>query len=149
MTGTFRVYLGLRRRAGYPYDVALTVKDRGCGGKVMADVIRITVTKPSGPTAISGDALVCLLNTVSTYSASGGTAPSVSWRVVGGILVGSPTANPVQVRWTTAGPGLLVARGVSSFGCLTDSVALPVAVAPAAALTITGGLRVCQGVAPR
>ncbi len=145
VTGTFVYNSACGEARPTPYDVALTVRDRGCGGKVVADVIRITVTRPSGPTAISGDALVCLLNTVSTYSARGGTAAGVRWRVVGGTIVGSPTANPVQVRWTTAGPGQLVARGVSGFGCLTDSVALPVAVAPAGPLTIGGSLRVCQG----
>ena len=145
VTGTFVYSSACGEARATPYDVALTVRDRGCGGKTVADVIRITVTKPSGPTAISGDALVCRLNTVSTYSASGGTASGVRWRVVGGTIVGSPTANPVQVRWTTAGPGQLVARGVSGFGCLTDSVTLPVAVAPAGPLTIGGSLRVCQG----
>ena len=145
VTGTFVYNSACGEARTAPYDVALTVRDRGCGGKVVADVIRITVTRPSGPTTISGDALVCLLNTVSTYSASGGTASGVRWRVVGGTIVGSPTANPVQVRWTTVGPGQLVARGVSGFGCLTDSVALPVAVAPAGPLTIGGSLRVCQG----
>ena len=145
VTGTFVYNSTCGDARATPYDVALTVRDRGCGGKTVADIIRITVTRPTGPTAISGDALVCLLNTVSTYAASGGTAAGVRWRVVGGILVGSPTANPVQVKWTTAGTGQLVARGVSSFGCLADSVALPVSVAPAGPLTVTGQLRVCQG----
>ncbi|WP_223650222.1 gliding motility-associated C-terminal domain-containing protein [Hymenobacter psoromatis] len=145
VTGTFVYNSACGDARATPYDVALTVKDRGCGGKTAADIIRITVTRPTGPTAIAGDALVCLLNTVSTYTARGGTATGVRWRVVGGTIVGSPTANPVQVKWTAAGPGQLVARGVSSFGCLADSVALPVSVAPAGPLTITGQLRVCQG----
>lgn len=72
-----------------PYDVVITARDNACGGKTVADVLRITVTCPTGPTAIAGDQTVCALNPVSTYSASGGTTPSVRWRVVGGTFVGS------------------------------------------------------------
>ncbi|MGI4884153.1 MAG: gliding motility-associated C-terminal domain-containing protein [Janthinobacterium lividum] len=128
-----------------PYDVVITAKDNGCGGKTVADVLRITVTRPSGPTAITGDQTVCALNSVSTYSASGGTAPSVRWRVVGGTFVGSNVGSPVQVRWTTAGTGTIVAKGLSQYGCLTDSVAQSVVVAPVPAPVITGNLSICQG----
>ena len=145
VTGTFVYNSACADARPTPYDIALTVKDVGCGGKTVADVIRVTVTKPSGPTAIAGDALVCALNTVSTYTASGGTAPGISWRVVGGTFVNGRTSNPVQVKWTTVGTGLLVARGVSSYGCLTDSVSQTVSVAPAGALVVTGTLSVCQG----
>jgi gliding motility-associated-like protein len=145
VTGTFVYNSACADARPTPYDIALTVKDTGCGGKTVADVIRVTVTKPSGPTAIAGDALVCALNTISTYTASGGTAPGISWRVVGGTFVNGRTSNPVQVKWTTAGTGLLVARGVSSYGCLTDSVSQAVSVAPAGALVVAGALSVCQG----
>ncbi len=145
VTGTFVYNSACADARPTPYDIALTVKDVGCGGKTVADVIRVMVTKPAGPTAIAGDALVCSLNTISTYTASGGTAPGISWRVVGGTFVNGRTSNPVQVKWTTAGTGLLVARGVSSYGCLTDSVSQPVSVAPAGALAVTGTLSVCQG----
>ncbi len=145
VTGTFVYNSACADARPTPYDIALTVKDVGCGGKIVADVIRITVTKPSGPTAVAGDALVCALNTVSTYTASGGTAPGISWRVVGGTFVNGRTSNPVQVRWTTVGTGLVVARGVSRYGCLTDSASQTVSVAPAGALAVTGTLSVCQG----
>ncbi|QKG56903.1 gliding motility-associated C-terminal domain-containing protein [Hymenobacter sp. BRD128] len=82
---------------------------------------------------------------MSTYRATGGTAPVVRWRVVGGTFVGSNTGSTVQVNWTKAGTGTLVAKGVSSYGCLTDSVAQSVTVAPAGALTVTGTLSTCQG----
>ncbi|TDN37129.1 gliding motility-associated C-terminal domain-containing protein [Hymenobacter sp. UV11] len=145
VTGTFVYNSACADARPTPYDIALTVKDVGCGGKTVADVIRITVTKPTGPTAVAGDALVCAVNTISTYTASGGTAPGISWRVVGGTFVNGRTSNPVQVRWTTTGTGLVVARGVSSYGCLTDSVSQTVSVAPAGALAVTGTLSVCQG----
>jgi len=145
VSGTFVYNSACGEARATPYDVAFTARDLACGGKLVADVLRITVTRPSGPTAISGDAVVCNLNTVSTYQASGGTAPSVRWRVVGGTIVGSNTGRSVQVRWATAGAGTLVAKGISTYGCLTDSVSQAVTVAPAGALTITGGGSVCLG----
>ena len=110
VAGTFIYNSACGEARATPYDVAFTVRDVGCAGKTVADVIRITVTRPPGPTSISGDALVCTLNSVSSYTASGGTAPGLRWRVVGGTIVGSNTANPVQVRWTSAGPGTVIAK---------------------------------------
>ncbi|NML65033.1 gliding motility-associated C-terminal domain-containing protein [Hymenobacter sp. RP-2-7] len=127
-----------------PYDVAVTVKDQACGGKTVADVFRITVTLPSGPTAIAGDLVACDQTALHTYTASGGTAPTVRWRVVGGTIVGSATANPVQVRWTAAS-GTIIAKGISQYGCLTDSVSQGVQVVPAPSLTVAGNLTICQG----
>lgn len=145
VTGTLVFATSCANARTTPYDVALTVKDIGCAGKTVADVFHITVTKPGGPTAISGDQTVCLLNPVHTYTASGGTAPKLSWRVVGGTIVGSPTANPVQVQWTTPGGGTLVARGVTQYGCLTDSVTQGVAVTPAGTLAAAGARSICLG----
>ncbi|RZK58673.1 MAG: hypothetical protein EOO59_08345, partial [Hymenobacter sp.] len=128
-----------------PYDIAVTVQDRGCGGKIIADVFRVTVVKPSGPTAVAGDLAICSVPSTRTYTASGGTAPGISWRVVGGTIVGSRTANPVQVSWTAASGGTLVARGVSQYGCLTDSVTQNITVTPGPTLTVSGNLTICQG----
>jgi gliding motility-associated-like protein len=133
-----------------PYDVALLVKDTGCAGKTVVDVLRITVIKPKGPTAISGDATVCELNTVRTYTASGGTttgptAPKLSWRVTGGTIVGSNTGSSVQVNWPTVGTGTVVVRGVTQAGCPTDSVVQRVVVAQPGTLVATGPQIICQG----
>ena len=127
VTGNFVYKPGCGEARTTPYDVSVLVKDDGCAGKTIADIFRITVVKPTGPTAISGDQAVCG-TAAHAYKASGGTATGVSWRVVGGSVVGSSTANPVQVSWTTAGTGRVIARGVGQFGCLTDSVALAVVV---------------------
>ncbi len=145
VTGTLVLVAGCADARATPYDVALTVKDNGCAGKTVADVLHLTVTRPTGPQAISGNLQVCGLNTPYSYSASGGTAPKISWRVVGGTFVGSSTANPVQVQWTAAGTGTLVARGLTQYGCPTDSVAQRVLVAPLPALVVTGTLTTCQG----
>ncbi|RZK57760.1 MAG: hypothetical protein EOO59_08945, partial [Hymenobacter sp.] len=116
VSGTFVYNSTCGEARANPYDVAFTVRDNGCAGKTVADVLRITVTRPSGPTAISGDAVVCNLGAVSTYRATGGTAPGVRWRVVGGTFVGGNTGASVQVRWSAAGTGMVVAKGVSQYG---------------------------------
>ena len=128
-----------------PYDVALTLKDVGCAGKTAVDVLHITVVKPRGPSAISGDQAVCGLNTVHAYSATGGTAASVVWRAVGGTFVNGNTGSSVQVQWPTAGAGRLVAKGYSQYGCALDSVVQNVVIAPAPTLTVSGNQSLCQG----
>ena len=146
VSGNFVYKPGCNDARATPYDVTLTVLDKGCAGKTSADVLRITVTKPAGPNALAGDAAVCGLNSTRSYTASGGTAPTVSWRLSGGgSIVGSNTANPVTINWTTAGTYTLTARGVSQYGCLTDSVTKTVVVSPAPVLTVTGNLAICQG----
>ena len=146
VSGNFVYSPGCKDARATPYDVTLTVLDKGCAGKTSADVLRITVTKPTGPNAIAGDAAVCGLNSTRSYTASGGTAPTVSWRLSGGgSFVGSNTANPVTINWTTAGTYTLTARGVSQYGCLTDSVTKTVTVSPAPVLTVTGNTAICQG----
>ncbi|RYY18758.1 MAG: hypothetical protein EOO36_07400, partial [Cytophagaceae bacterium] len=129
VSGTFVYAPGCNEARTTPYDITLTVFDKGCGGKTTADVLHITVTKPTGPTAIAGDAAICGLNTTRSYAASGGTAPTINWRLSGGgSFVGGNPANPVQVLWTTAGTYTLTARGVSQYGCFTDSVTKTVVV---------------------
>jgi gliding motility-associated-like protein len=145
VSGTFVFTPGCDAARTSAYDVALTVKDNGCAGKTVADVLHITVTKPAGPKSITGDLLVCSLNSLRTYTAAGNAAPKISWRVVGGTIVGSSTDNTVQVQWGGAGTGTLAVRGVTQYGCLTDSVVKQVKVSQAATLAVTGKLSVCQG----
>ena len=128
-----------------PFDVAFTARDLGCAGKTVADVIRITVTRSTGPTALTGDAVVCDATTSHAYTATGGTPASYRWRVRNGSIVGPATGSSVQVKWNASGTGTLVAKGVSASGCLLDSVSKSVLIAPAPALTITGPLSICAG----
>jgi gliding motility-associated-like protein len=145
VTGTFVYKASCTDARVQPYDIAVTVKDNGCAGKTIYDVFRITVVKPQGPTAIAGDQAVCGVGTATAYTATGGTTAGVTWTVTGGTIVGSATANPVQVQWSAAGPGTITARGVSAAGCISDPVTQNVVVSAAPALTITGNRSVCQG----
>jgi gliding motility-associated-like protein len=128
-----------------PYDVTLVLQDIGCAGKLTSDVLRIMVVQPTGPTNITGNLAVCGLNAAQTYTATGGTAPTVSWTVTGGTIVGSATANPVTVSWPTAGTGTIKAQGITQYGCLVDLVTKNVTISPAPALTLTGAQAICQG----
>jgi hypothetical protein len=51
----------------------------------------------------------------------------------------------VQVQWNATGTGTLIAKGVSVYGCLSDSIIQAVVIAPVPALTVTGNLNICQG----
>ncbi len=144
-TGTFVFAAGCNDARATPYDVTVIVKDDACAGKTVGDVLRITVVRPTGPTAIAGPLSVCGLNTVQTYTASGGTAPTVQWTVTGGTIVGSPTANPVTVSWPTAGAGTVKAQGVTQYGCLVEQVTKNVTISPAVTLALTGSQTICQG----
>jgi gliding motility-associated-like protein len=145
VTGTFVFNSSCTEARVQPYDIAIAVKDNGCAGQTIYDIFRITVVKPQGPTAIAGSLAVCGVGTTNTYTATGGTTAGVNWTVTGGTIVGSPTANPVQVQWSAAGPGTITARGVSAAGCITDPVTQNVVVSAAPALTVTGNRSVCQG----
>ncbi|WP_140466132.1 gliding motility-associated C-terminal domain-containing protein [Hymenobacter nivis] len=145
VAGTFVYNSACGEARATPYDVALTVRDVACGGKTVADVLRITVTRAAGPTAIAGDATACT-QTAHAYTANGATA-TYRWRATGGTVVGNATGPTVQVLWGPAGTGTLVARGVSTYGCLTDSTSLPVAILAAPVLAVVGPLSVCQGAA--
>jgi gliding motility-associated-like protein len=145
VTGTFVYKASCTEARVQPYDIAVTVKDNGCAGKTIYDVFRITVVKPQGPTALTGNLAVCGVGTTTTYTATGGTTAGVTWTVTGGTIVGSATANPVQVQWSAAGPGTISVRGVSAAGCITDAVTQNVVVSAAPTLTVAGNRSVCQG----
>jgi gliding motility-associated-like protein len=129
------------------YDLGVTVKDNGCGGKTASDVFRITVTRAAGPNAINGPATVCDRATARTYTAAGPVPASYSWRVTGGTITSGQGTATVNVTWTgTATTGLLVLKGISSRGCPTDSVVKTVDIRPLAALNVTATAAIiCTG----
>jgi gliding motility-associated-like protein len=145
VVGTFVYKASCTEARVQPYDIAVTVKDNGCAGKTIYDVFRITVVKPQGPTAVTGNLNVCGTGATTAYTATGGTTAGVQWTVTGGTIVGSATANPVQVQWSAAGTGTLTVSGVSAAGCITDPITQNVVVSAAPTLTITGNRSVCPG----
>ncbi len=137
---------GSARRA--PYDVLVTATALDCRRQTDAAVYRLTVVRPAAPTAISGDSLICDPTALRTYVALGPPRATYRWRIGGGTFVGTATGNAVQVRWPAGTvTGFVSVRGISAFGCLTDSVLRPVLVRPGTAtpLVLTGTLTVCPG----
>ncbi|RYY11786.1 MAG: gliding motility-associated C-terminal domain-containing protein, partial [Cytophagaceae bacterium] len=146
VVGTFVYAASCTEARTTPYDITVEVRDDGCAGKTIYDVFRITVVNPTGPKTITGDAVVCAGSAPSSYTAGGGasgSAPGVTWSVTGGTIVGSATANPVQVQWATS--GTLTVRGVSVGGCLTDAVTKNVTIGTAPTLAVAGNRTICPG----
>jgi gliding motility-associated-like protein len=148
VVGTFVYSASCTEARATPYDITVEVRDDGCAGKTIYDVFRVTVVNPTGPKTITGDAAVCVGNAPSSYTAGGGasgSATGVTWSVTGGTIVGSNTANPVQVQWATIGTGTLTVRGVSQGGCLTDAVTKNVTIGTAPTLAVAGNRTICPG----
>ena len=148
VVGTFVYSATCTEARTTPYDITVEVRDDGCAGKTIYDVFRITVVNPTGPKTITGDAVACVGNAPSSYTAGGGvsgSATGVSWSVTGGTIVGSATANPVQVQWSAVGTGTLTVRGVSAGGCLTDAVTKSVTIGTAPMLAVAGNRTICPG----
>ncbi|MFD2720326.1 gliding motility-associated C-terminal domain-containing protein [Hymenobacter monticola] len=147
VTGTFVFNSACGNARATPYDIAVTVKDNGCGGKIAADVFRITVTRAAGPNAINGPATVCDPATVRTYTAAGPVPTSYNWTVRNGTISSGQGTNAVNVTWNSANTtGTLVLRGISSRGCPTDSVVKTVDIRPLPALTVTAAApTICLG----
>ncbi len=121
-----------------PYDIGVTVQDNGCGGKLAADIFRVTVTRAPAPTAINGPTTVCDRATVRTYTAAGPVPASYRWRVTGGTIVSGQGTNTVNVNFVgTATTGMVVLKGLSTYGCSTDSVSQTIDIRPLAALSVT------------
>jgi gliding motility-associated-like protein len=147
VTGTFRLNSRCGNGRSTPYDIALTVKDTGCGGKTVADIFSISITRAAGPNAITGPTVVCDPANIRTYTAAGPVPASYIWRINGGTITAGQGTNSVQVRWnSTPSTGLLTLKGVSTFGCPTDSVVTNVDIRPLAALSVTPtSATLCRG----
>ena len=123
-----------------PYDMSVTVRDNGCGGKLTSDVFRITVTRAAAPADFTGP------TTVRTYTATGPTSPTYRWLVVGGTIASGQGTASVNVTWSgTATTGSLSLKGVSARGCVTDSVFKNVDIRPLAVTVSATAPTICLG----
>jgi gliding motility-associated-like protein len=147
VSGTFSYTSSCGQARTTPYDLGVTVKDNGCGGKLASDIFRVTVTRAAGPNAINGPATVCDPATVRSYTAAGPVPASYRWRITGGTITGGQGTNTVQVTWASANTtGTLSLKGISTYGCLSDSVVKTVDIRPLPALTATAlAPSICQG----
>ena len=129
-----------------PYDLAVTVKDNGCGGKLTSDVFRITVNRAAAPATFSGPLTVCDRTTVRTYTATGPASPTYRWRVVGGTIASGQGTASITVTWPgTATTGSISLKGVSARGCLTDSVFKNIDIRPLAISVSATAPTICLG----
>ena len=147
VSGTFIYNSSCGQARTTAYDLGVTVKDNGCGGKLASDIFRVTVTRAAGPNAISGPTTVCDPATVRTYTAAGPVPASYRWRITGGTISSGQGTNTVQVTWASANTtGTLSLKGVSSYGCLSDSVVKTVDIRPLPPLTAAAAApSICQG----
>ncbi len=123
VSGTFVFNSACGNGRDTPYDLSVTVRDNGCGGKLTSDVFRITVVRAAAPTGFSGPTTVCDRTTVRTYTATGPASPTYRWRVVGGTISSGQGTASIGVTWPgPATTGSVSLKGVSARGCLTDSV---------------------------
>ncbi|MDO7852244.1 PKD-like domain-containing protein, partial [Hymenobacter sp. CA1UV-4] len=147
VSGTFVYNSACGQARATPYDIAITVRDNGCGGKLASDVFRVTVTRAAGPNAINGPATVCDPAVVRTYTAAGPTPTSYSWRVLNGTISSGQGTSSVNVTWNSANTtGTLILKGISSRGCPTDSVVKTVDIRPLPALVVAAASpTICLG----
>ena len=146
VSGTFVFNSACGNGRTTPYDLGVTVRDNGCGGKLTSDVFRITVNRAAAPADFSGPVTVCDRTTVRTYTATGPASPTYRWRVVGGTISSGQGTASINVTWPgTATTGSVSLKGVSARGCLTDSIFKNVEIRPLALNVSATTPTVCLG----
>jgi gliding motility-associated-like protein len=145
LNGTFSFTPSCGMARSTAYDV-LTTATVLCTTKSKSEVFQITVTKAAAPTAIVGPTQVCDVAAIRTYTATG-TSPTYNWHIVGGTIVSGQGTGTVQVRWNSAATtAQLSLKGISAFGCRTDSIVQSVAIRPLANPVVTPSApSICRG----
>ena len=129
-----------------PYDLSVTVRDNGCGGKLTSDVFRITVNRAVAPADFSGPTTVCDRTTVRTYTATGPTSATYRWRVTGGIIASGQSTASISVTFPgIATTGSVSLKGISTSGCPTDSVFKNIEIRPLAVTVSATAPTICLG----
>lgn len=106
----------------------------------------LVVASASPNPVISGDTQVCL--GLVNYSTPFNAGTRYKWTVSGGTIVGSDSAETVQVRWTQSGIGnVRVTQTIIAGGCSTQTAPYNVTVLPNpnASLTPSGPTSFCDG----
>ncbi|RTQ50897.1 T9SS type B sorting domain-containing protein [Hymenobacter gummosus] len=140
VSGRFRFRAGCGTARPAPYDVVVLAQNNSCGGRNVAEIFQIRVTRAAGPTGLSGPSSGCGYLT-GRYETQGPSSPSYGWRIRGGRIIGPTNGAAVQVEWGAGPSGRLTAYGLSALGCPTDSVTQPVTLTPG--LPISGAAVYC------
>ncbi|MCX6153488.1 MAG: SBBP repeat-containing protein [Candidatus Kapabacteria bacterium] len=116
----------------------MVTDNNGC---IYRDTVIVSVYPLPNPT-ISGLTNVCS-NSSNTYSANTGTY-SYQWLVIGGIINGSSTANPVTIIWGTAGSGTVTLIETNTITGCSKSVSFSTIINPLPVPMISGTNVVCK-----
>lgn len=143
-TFSFTPSCGMARSTSYDVLTTATVL---CTTKSKSEVFQITVTKAAPPTAIAGVTQLCNVATLQAYTATGAISPTYNWHIVGGTIVNGQGTRTVQVQWNSAAAtAQLSVKGISAFGCFTDSVTQSVIIRPLANPVVTPSApSICRG----
>ncbi len=113
----------------------------GCTG--IAGTFPVNVLGPSAISAITGDDIVCSLETAG-YSVPAHTGSVYTWTLpTGAALIGDPSANSITVTFGSISGNISV-REVNAAGCITDHTPLPVTVNPRPTAVISNSGTICQ-----
>jgi gliding motility-associated-like protein len=108
-----------------PYNILVKAQDHGCPPKNKLQSINLYVQPPVISTGISGPATACGIKDTFTYSAAAGSGYSLAWKVDGGKII-SNKGNSIKVLWYASTSGTIKVVAKNAFGCIGDTVSLPV-----------------------
>jgi gliding motility-associated-like protein len=108
-------------------------------------ILNIWVSKPQTP-GITGRQSVCPNTSNVKYSVSStGFGSTYQWFVTGGTFAGSSNNSNIFVNWGNEGTGFIKVREINRFGCIGDTVSLPVSKSYSLITdSITGDTDVCE-----
>ncbi|RIY10486.1 gliding motility-associated C-terminal domain-containing protein [Hymenobacter rubripertinctus] len=120
---------------------------QGCAA---TSTVRLTVNPRPAPDSIRGSVSVCPTVQGVAYSILNPTNTAYQWQVTGGTIASGQGTPAITVNWGAATPNASVrAFQFNSFGCSSDTIALPVRVnQQLATARPTGPLRVCLADGP-
>ena len=121
--GTNTINVVWNNPGSFPVTVVELSAD-SCPGEII-DTIMIVHPKPTSD-QIAGDPVVCVPNNLTTnYSISGFANSSFEWWVTNGNIVQNNNDN-IIVDWEDSGYGLIRAVEISEYGCVGDTLEIPV-----------------------